>query len=360
MIACISDVRLGYGSPQIVGLVRHLAAAYGARVVIIEPRHSSDSREPVQLQDIEIRPVSAPDPYDPSGREHYTSKAASIVDDLRPDMLVVCTTYSLPALFAMKSRPPRVLYYYLEVASIYGPGDVAMNGRLGGRVDAIVFTEENRAVHFGQTWGFQKIPFCVVYNCVNGPDVPPPLQREGRNGRFLYQGSIRDDTLVDLLAAPEVEHHPIDIYGSISEHNRARYEAKFAALQCNVRYLGHRTSSELALIRPRYAYSFVLWRPDHANNRYASPNKLFESVASGVPPICTPNPQCAMVLRRYGCGVLMEDYGYDQLREKILLAAELYGTDEYGRMVGGCMRAVREELNWPAQMKKFDALLARI
>ena len=345
VLACVSDVRLGYGSPQILAAARHVAGRLGARTVLIEPREPG-SGGPAQLDGMEVTPVEVAEPYTERGRKEYNEKAAALMDRLRPDALLVCTTYCLPALFKMRFRPRTVLYYYLEVATVYGPADAEMNSRLDGLVDGVVFTEENRAVHFGEQFGL-SLPFCVMYNCVNGPEPAP--ERE-RNGRIMYAGTIRKDTMADCLFALRA---PVDVWG-----RAGAYAAR--AKSADVKYHGYVEASELARLRPGYAYSLVMWRPDNENTRWASPNKLFESIADGVPPVSTPNPQSEALLRRYGCGALLRGYECADLEEGVSLALDRYGTDRYQEMVKGCARAVQKELNWPAQASKLDRMLDKL
>lgn len=349
VLACVSDVQLGYGSPQIPALVRHAAARYGARAAVVEPRDPGSGRRAVAFDGIETVPVEVRGPYTPEGRKKYNEGAAAAVDRLEPDVLVVCTTYSLPSLFALKKRPATVLYYYLEVASVYGSSDAEMNSGLEGKVDGIIFTEENRAVHFGGAFGFGGVPFCVIYNCVNGPEPAPDRER---NGRIMYAGTIRQDAMADCLVGLRA---PVDVWGSAGA-----YAGRLERMGGGAEYRGHAEASEIARLRPRYSYSLVMWRPDNENTRWASPNKLFESVAAGVPPISTPNPQAETLLSRYGCGMLTRGYECADLSEQVSLALSRCGTGRYEGMVRGCARAVRAELNWPAQMAKLDRMLDRL
>ena len=61
-----------------------------------------------------------------------------------------------------------------------------------------------------------------------------------------------------------------------------------------------------------------------------------------------PNPQCEMLLRRYGCGVLLRGHDCPSMSEAVSLADARY--------LDGCARAVRAELNWPTQTAKLDRL----
>src|SRR5207247_1072979 len=89
------------------------------------------------------------------------------------------------------------------------------------------------------------------------------------------------------------------------------------------RYLGLLPAQRLREIMPRYAYRLVLWRPDDYHTLYASPNKMFESIAAGIPPICTPHPQCVEILREFDCGILLDDW----LREAVSKALLATGAD---------------------------------
>ena len=53
----------------------------------------------------------------------------------------------------------------------------------------------------------------------------------------------------------------------------------------------------------------------------------------------------------------MRDWSFESYREAVNRALSLVGTPEYTRLVRNCRRAVRAELNWPAQFAKVRRLL---
>jgi len=358
-LVCISDVQLGYGSPQIAKLVDSLCRNYDTKGIVINPFDGKKKKIENISNQFAIKDVEVKEPYQPHGRTEYNNKAANLVDEIKPDVLIICTTYSLPALFQVKTRPKFVIYYYLETAMVYGNKDTEMNKKIGSLVDLVIFTEENRAVRFGEVCGFQKIPFCILYNCVNEPNEDSIVPAEKRNGKIIYQGTIRNDSCVDYYFDSRVQSIPIDIYGNIDQKEKEFYEKNLALLHEDVHYKGYISSQELVTLRKNYIYSIVIWKPVTENNLYASPNKFFESIASGVPPITAPHPQCKAIVNRYSCGIIMRDWDLDSFLESIRLGQYYYHEDrnEYEKMVQNCMKAVKEELNWEHQMKKLKVHL---
>lgn len=357
-VVCVSDVNIGYGSPQIPKLVEFLSQKYDAEAIILEPNEPLKPRKQDFSTNYTMRtiPLSS-HPHTQRGRKEFIKKAVEMVEQLKPDVLVICATYSLPVLFQINFRPKFVIYYYLESIVTYGRNDIEMNKKIDQLVDLIIFTEENRAVKFGEMCGFQNIPFCIVYNCVNDSnnDIIPP---EKRNGRLIYQGTIRKDTAIDYYLNKRIQSIPIDLYGNI---NRSKYRKKLFSLQDNVKYSGYVDSEKLSQLRKFYIYSLVIWLPVSENNLYASPNKFFESIASGIPPITAPHPQCKILVKRYSCGIIMRDWDFDSFFEAIKLGLQYYeDKNEYEKMVTNCLVASKEELNWQSQMKKLEPTLKKI
>jgi hypothetical protein len=64
-----------------------------------------------------------------------------------------------------------------------------------------------------------------------------------------------------------------------------------------------------------------------------------------------------MLVERYQCGIVMENWEYPAFLVAIAKGMQLYGTGEYDRMVSGCRTALTEELNWDRQFDKVRGLL---
>lgn len=359
-IVVVSDVTIGYGSPQVPLLAGSLQQHYsGASVDIVEPAQPELAPRHGHFPSFRVhRIATAEHPHSPVGRTEYVWRAAKVVNRLKPDVLVISCTYCLPVLFRLNRRPRKVIYYSIESIPFYGEFDVEMNRRAAELLDVVIFPEENRAMLETGRCGFPKIPKLVMYNVSNRrAEIRAPLEAAQRNGRILYSGTMSvAQTFLNYYLADEVRALPIDMFGPIkgpAEDKRRFLDAPPGAL----RYHGYIDAASLAALRPAYAYSIVAWNPNVENQLYAAPNKFFESIADGVPPIAAPHPQCRLILERYGCGILLDNWDYDVFLSALEAAVHLYGSAEWRRMVEACSRAVAQELTWDAQMEKVKPYL---
>lgn len=352
-IAAVSDVTLGYGTPQLPLLASSLERHYEGEVHVVEPVQPEAPPRHDLYPSFRITGVATGEhPHSLIGRTEYIWRAAKEINRIAPDVLVICCTYSLPVLFKLKKRPRKVIYYSVESIPAYGRFDVELNRRAAPLLDLILFPEENRAAFEIERCGFPKVPKTVLFNVSNRVrDTPVPLDRLMRNGRILYSGTIsRAQTFANYYLSEKLYKVPIDMFGPVK---RQKKESDFVeGLGGDVRYGGFLTSAELAERRPRYSYSIVAWNPDTENQHYAAPNKFFESIAAGVPPIAAPHPQCKLILDRYECGILLADWSFDAFVSGLRRAMDLYPTAAWQKMVANCSRAVERELNWDAQFNK--------
>ena len=359
-IGCVSDVSLGYGSAQIGLLLESLAEHYQAESLVVEPSVPTLAPRHNRFPRFRMRSVhTAFGPYTAAGRVEYVLAAARIIDEWAPDLLVISCTFSLPVLLKLRRRPAYVIYNSYESIAHYGEFDLEINRHLAGRIDLILFPEENRAALEIGRCRFGDIPKLVLYNCPRRTDRLP-LPRESRSGRFIYAGTIDPvETFAEYYTRLPAGKYPIDLYGPIRAASEEERKTLRRRLEDSVWYCGHIDSQELAELRRHYIYSLVMWNPRNENQLYAAPNKFFESIADGVPPLSAPHPQCKKVIERYGCGVLMSDWSDVALVAGLERASLLYGTSEWDAMVSKCQAAFLGELNWERQFEKLKLHLTR-
>lgn len=356
----VSDVSVGYGSPQVPAFINSLGRFYAnAECILFEPDQPEKAPRHKLFPQLTIKRITTKfHPHSTAGRIEYVSQVAGLVESLRPDVLVLYCTYSLPVLFKLRKKPAFVIYYEIEPVWAYGAFDVEMNKHISDLVDLLIYPEENRAAKDLELCGYRRIPSVVVYNCANPADCSHIRKPSDRNGRVLYQGTIEEErTFAGYYLEEKIQRLPIDLFGVIGGVNRERTKREFSTLLGSVRYLGHVDSEVLTGIRRGYAYSIVIWNPVDDTHLYASPNKFFESIADGVPPIAAPHPQCEMLIRRYDCGILMESWNLEHFYKAIRYALSIYGTPFYARIVENCKTAVMRELNWDSQFEKVKPFL---
>jgi glycosyltransferase involved in cell wall biosynthesis len=358
-IGCVSDVCLGYGSPQIGLMAESLAEFYGAETLVVEPRIPALAPRHNSFPGFRIeRARTVFDPYSEVGRTEYVLEAARMLDAWAPDVLVIGCTFTLPVVFKLRRRPSFVIYYSYESVPHYGDFDVMMNRQLAGWVDLVIFPEKNRAALELSRCRFGDAPAVIVYNCPRRTSRPA-LPRSARNGRFLYAGRIDPvETFAEYYTKPQLKPYCIDLYGPLSLKDQEA-EAFRNSLQEKTQYCGRLESRDLVELRRQYIYSVIIWNPRTENQLYAAPNKLFESIADGVPPLAAPHPQCKQMIEAYGCGVLLDDWSEEAFVAAFERASKLYRTSAWDEMVANCETAFRRELNWERQFEKLKVHLTK-
>jgi hypothetical protein len=357
-IAVVTDVSLGYGTPQATALARSLSAHFGATASIFEPDVALPVRQASRDSAIQMRRVSTDvTPYCAAGRIQYVLRVAEQLNQSRPEVVVAWNTFTLPVLAKLNYRPRTAIYVLSEMIAPYGRFANRLNRSLSSQIDAVVVPDADRARLDLPRAGLTGTPLAVMYNVSDAPHEAP-LATELRLPRLFYGGVISSDLgMADFLLHSDLREQPLDLYGNVAGPDREALLKRLNGAVGAVRYHGCIDQQTLRTERRRRAYSLVLYRPTLEHTRYAAPNKFFEAIADGVPPIVTPHRQCRMFVERYGCGIVIRDWTFEAYRAAVNQALDMFGTRRYARMVENCARAVREELNWPTQFAKLQKLL---
>lgn len=354
----LADVALGYGYQQLELMVSALAQKYGAEeAYIVEPdmkfRRQMHEREGVQI----VRFGSRMPPHDETFHIEYNIQIERFLKEVEPDIVVFVNAAVLPALLLQQRRPPLCIYYMLE--SLHhqrqagGENFIRLNEMARHLVDLVIVPERNRGDHDLGLLGWGDVPTVEVLNLTHEKFVPPP---EGRAPFFMYAGTIGRQTQCQYFLEPALSGFRIDIAGPVYSEESNQI-LKSAQERSNIRYLGVLSTPELEAIRQNYAYSIVMWSPTDINQLYASPNKFFEAIACGVPPICSPHPQCAEVIDEFDCGLIMDDWSVESFVSTMQKAQGMFGTARYEALVKNCERAVSTKLNVSAQFATVSAML---
>lgn len=357
----ISDVSLGYGSTQIPLFIKYLKAKKeGYRAIVFEVDQPEKAYIRDRYPEFTIERVMTGVPcYTKAGRIEYIRKCTKIINKLKPEILVLFCSFTLPVLFGIKYRPEKVIYYNIEMASAYGKSDMVLNSMLSGKADLLIYPESNRAMLDIRKFGPQNIPAVEIYNCcdreaANGGNTSGEDCAE-KNGKIIYSGTLDyENTNAGYLLDRELNQYKIDIFGNVTGKDSEKLRQELISLNANVRYHGYIANEELRRIKKQYAYSIVMWNPVNENQYFAAPNKFFESIADSVIPIAAPHPQCRELINKYDCGILMRDWSLEAFKEALQVAKTVYGTRRYEEMTENCRRAVEEELSWEKQMEKLD------
>ena len=365
-ILILSDVTLGFSVPQIHLLARSLTASLAAETLIVEP-DMKGRRDLVEIDAVRIMRISTRmPPHDPVFVIEYARAARRVYRDFAPDILVVLNAGLLPPLLLEAHRPTLVVYYMLESLDHQmmhgGALSYDLNRMAANLIDLVLVPERRRFDFDKNRLKWPDIPTVEVLNV--SPD-PGPVERARAGCRFLYAGTLSRESGMDFLLDQRLRDLEIDVVGPIDSTEAREFVERFTAPSegGRKRYLGLVPHSQMLEMLPRYSYRVVVWKAETMNSYFASPNKFFESIAYGVPPVCTPNPQILDIARKYHCALVAKDWGLDAFCHVMADAAWIAETSTYDQLVANCALARQAEVNWAVQFDKvraaIDEILAR-
>lgn len=351
---CISNVSLGYGSPQILNLVKSIVDYYGSSDgLILEPNQPQRQAQKNTFNNMEIKRIYTSQlPWSEQWKIEYVRRCARIADEIKPDVLILIDAITLPIIELIKEKPKKIIYYSLEMAEYFGL-DEATNYLLDVIVkdaDLILFPEENREKEFLKQFPKAVSKAEVIMNC---PSIRLESKGGKKNGKIIYQGTIdKQLTFSEYYLKKKVNKYEIDMFGLIEGEGKTEIENQLMKGDGNVSYMGYVDNAQLAKIRSLYSYGIVNWNPINKNFLFAAPNKLFEYISDGVVPIAAPHPQCEKIIHKYDCGVLMLDWTFKSFCKALKYAMKISGTEQYMRLQRNCKLAYQKELNWEKQVSK--------
>jgi len=332
-IAIVSEVSVGYGTPQVIRLADTLASAFNADVIIYEPdqperpavdiaRHTLSGCVRVQ------RIVTSSHPYSSAGRIEFCLAVGKQLNEHRPRVIVVCASYGLPIFYGLDPSRSFNVFYCLEHIPENPESSLSMVGK---SCHLVLFPERNRARIYAPRLGIvgNRQEIIIVMNG-NYPRDGLSEKRQ-RIPRMFYGGTFhREMTCADMLLEPDIAKYPIDVYGIIDGFpDRAAVARQMHGNDGGIRYCGYLEADETYFeTLARYQYSLVIWNPSNDAQLYAAPNKMFDAIACGVPPLCAPHPQCDEIIRRWQCGVLCDSWSSAAVRSRLEQVMATFGTHQ--------------------------------
>lgn len=102
-----------------------------------------------------------------------------------------------------------------------------------------------------------------------------------------------------------------------------------------------------------FTISYMLY-DTHSYYRFATPTKLFESMAFGVPCLVSPIGDVEEILQKYPCGILLPSLSASDIYEAL---ETLLSEDRVvNQMKANGVQAFRSELNWETEEQKLNSL----
>lgn len=357
-ILCLSDVAPGYGSPQLQHLAHSLGELLGdGEIMLVCPDEKGRKLSAPLYDNIELnRVVTFMPPYDDMFIVEYNRAIVDVIRAWKPTVIIASHGWVLPAVMRCEDMDFRLIYYMLESLAHQergmGPWARDLNADGFERADIILTPERRRLETDVATLGVLPRKYLEIYN-VAPSVIQRPVPAGDRTPAILVAGAIGERALTGHIAAapPKLA---FNIAGPAKTDAARELLGELAQREATA-YWGMLPAAEVVDLRSAHAYSLVMWAPNDINQLYASPNKFFESIAAGTPPICAPHPQCVEVIKKYDCGILMDDWSVAAFVRAVTEAMSIFETDaeRYQALIDNCLQAAHEELSWHKQFNKF-------
>lgn len=163
------------------------------------------------------------------------------------------------------------------------------------------------ADRYAKDFGAESV---VVTNAARFADLAPTSVEDPiRLVHFGWPDPQR--RLEDTLAAMDLldEHYALDLLLLTLGPSRHLDELRgLAAGDPRIRFLDPVAMRELPRFANAYDIGVFLLPPQHVNQEFALPNKLFEYIQGRIVPAIGPSPEMARIVREWDCGIVAEDY----------------------------------------------------
>jgi glycosyltransferase involved in cell wall biosynthesis len=240
------------------------------------------------------------------------------LDGLGADLVIVNDAIVLPVAFAVAGDTP-VLFDAHE----YSPSEFETSwawrrfvrprvrwvcGRYLPRVAGMMAVSRGIADRYEREFGVSPV---VVTNASRYEALAPtPIDDPIRLVHFGWPDPQR--RLQDTLAAMELldEHYSLDLYLVVGDASRRHLEQlkERAGGDPRIRFRDPVPMRSIPSVANAYDIGVFLLPPQHVNQEFTLPNKLFEYIQGRIIPAIGPSPEMARVVRKWDCGIVAEDF----------------------------------------------------
>ena len=179
--------------------------------------------------------------------------------------------------------------------------------------------------------------------------------------KIFIGGKIAEQRCLDIIisAASKMKDVELLVRGHCQEANYKQQMLKLGQKFDNVDvYLDGVPYAEIVKGTMGADLTIALYNPDIPNNKYASPNKLFEAMASGIPIIVNEDTSMANIVRKEKCGIVIP-YG----NEEALIWAISRLKEDQGlrqRLGDNGRKAYEDKYNWTIMESRLNSIYRQL
>ncbi len=248
------------------------------------------------------------------------------------------------------------------------PGCVASSGQLAARAVALVTVNATLEAELRRRLGVRRS--VVVHNAPprwTAPDTPPDLLRvtlglAPGTPLVLYHGGLTEERgllqLVEAMMEPGMDHAHLALLGAGPLRERLARRVAETDAAGRVHLLDPVSPDDLAMWVASADVGAMPNLPVNANERLSTPNKLFESMAVGLPVVSSDFPERRRIIfdEAHGpLGAVCDPTDPASVAAALRSVLELSGQarTELRRRI---LRAAHERWNWEIEGAKLVAL----
>jgi glycosyltransferase involved in cell wall biosynthesis len=229
--------------------------------------------------------------------------------------------------------------------------------------DRVITVNAAYATLLAERFGIPDPP--VIMNCPEAWQPPSPrpnliraaLGLPARTRVVLYQGQLISDRGIEqaMDAILDVPDAVLVLLGFGEWQERYRAAIALPPYAGRVHWLPPVHPSELVPWTASADVMLMPIQPTSLNHRFTTPQKLFESIAAGVPVVASDLPGMAEVVREIGAGALCDPLSPASIADAIRSILDLPDA-ELAEMQSRILAAAHDRYNWAAQAARLLAL----
>ena len=224
--------------------------------------------------------------------------------------------------------------------------------------DYVIIVDKHRLKQIHRENNPEGVEF--IYNTPNDVDIARYSSDESSiKFKIFYGGVIIPER--DIIGMLRIVSEREDILMTVAGWGNQALVSdvkSFASKYPNIFYMGGVSYEEIISCSLNADILFALYDPSVPNNKYSSPNKLFEAMMCGKPIIVNDNTTMADTVREECCGIVVPFGDKDALENAVLT---LKNNPELRKELGeNGRRAYETKYNWKIMEKRLLDLYASL
>ncbi|MCE7700034.1 MAG: glycosyltransferase family 4 protein, partial [Methanobacterium paludis] len=215
-------------------------------------------------------------------------------------------------------------------------------------VNVLFLVDENR---YEQIEGAKIDNLIYIYNSPQDMFIPPPEEKKLEKDLIIFYGGSLDRTRgleYTITALKTLNHVKLIIAGLGNDKDGIEIESKKNE---KIEYLGWLSHDEILNESLKADVLFAFYDPKVPNNRYASPNKLFESMMCEKPIIINSETSASRIVQEESSGILVPYGDVDSIKKAII---KLRDNPNFRKNLGvNGRKAYESKYNWKIMEKRL-------